>query len=104
MLPVDISHSKAGHQVERIVAGQPYASLQDLWERARPARPTAERLVEIGALDTVRGALTRRGHRRVVLSARAGMLRPLDQRGTVSWRSPVRTSLQASREWSSTVE
>ncbi len=85
VLPVDISRSKAAHQVEqlddgrlgvrlslslvkgideaqvqRIVAGQPYASLQDLWERARPARPTAERLVEIGALDTVRGTLTRR--------------------------------------------
>lgn len=44
-------------QVERIVAGQPYTSLQDLWQRARPARPTAEHLAHIGAL---KGSLTRR--------------------------------------------
>lgn len=38
-------------EVDRIVAGQPYASLRDLWERARPSRPVAERLVLVGALD-----------------------------------------------------
>ena len=31
--------------MQRIAAGQPYTCLQDLWQRARPARPTAERLV-----------------------------------------------------------
>ncbi|MFF8957627.1 DNA polymerase III subunit alpha [Streptomyces sp. NPDC014894] len=38
-------------EVARIAAGQPYTSLADLWQRARPHRPTAERLVNIGALD-----------------------------------------------------
>ncbi|MFE7129738.1 DNA polymerase III subunit alpha [Streptomyces sp. NPDC057638] len=85
VLPVDINRSLATHTVERapdgtwgvrlalrgvrgisedevtrIVAGQPYGSLSDLWQRARPHRPTAEYLAEIGALDAVRGGLTRR--------------------------------------------
>ncbi|WP_407548059.1 DNA polymerase III subunit alpha [Streptomyces sp. Pv4-95] len=85
VLTVDINHSRQTHtveksadgtwgvrlalsavkgisddQVERIAACRPYTSLQDFWERARPARPTAEHLVEIGALDSVRGDLTRR--------------------------------------------
>ncbi|MFD7620201.1 DNA polymerase III subunit alpha [Streptomyces sp. NPDC059802] len=47
-------------QTRRIVDGQPYASVQDLWQRARPARPVAENLVNIGALDTLRGAASRR--------------------------------------------
>ncbi|MFD3542448.1 DNA polymerase III subunit alpha [Streptomyces sp. NPDC058662] len=47
-------------QVARIVAGQPYNNLQDLWQRARPALPIAERLIRIGALDPLRGPLTRR--------------------------------------------
>ncbi|WP_298746079.1 DNA polymerase III subunit alpha [uncultured Serinicoccus sp.] len=38
-------------EVGRIVAGQPYDSLSDLWHRARPSRPTAERLVLAGGLD-----------------------------------------------------
>jgi error-prone DNA polymerase len=36
---------------ERIAAGRPYASLADLWRRARPPRPVAERLAQVGALD-----------------------------------------------------
>ncbi|KOG88564.1 hypothetical protein ADK38_19105, partial [Streptomyces varsoviensis] len=36
---------------DRIAAGRPYASLQDLWRRARPGRPVAERLAQVGALD-----------------------------------------------------
>ncbi|MGW6940320.1 DNA polymerase III subunit alpha [Streptomyces xanthophaeus] len=47
-------------QVARIAAGQPYNGLQDFWQRARPALPTAERLIQIGALDALRGPLTRR--------------------------------------------
>ncbi|MGJ5894707.1 DNA polymerase III subunit alpha [Streptomyces niveiscabiei] len=35
----------------RIVAGQPYTSLEDFWHRARPSRPLAERLARVGALD-----------------------------------------------------
>ncbi|MBT2392467.1 DNA polymerase III subunit alpha [Streptomyces sp. ISL-1] len=85
VLPVDINHSKTVHTIEqapdgtwgvrlalsrvrgiseaevaRIAAGQPYTSLSDLWQRARPSRPTAERLTSIGALDALRGPLTRR--------------------------------------------
>ncbi|HSP60018.1 MAG TPA: DNA polymerase III subunit alpha [Ornithinimicrobium sp.] len=56
-------------EVRRTVAGQPYSSLADLWQRARPSRPTAERLVMAGGFDalhrvgrraTGRGGLTRR--------------------------------------------
>lgn len=42
-------------EVARITAGAPYASLQDLWERARPGRAAAERLVQVGALDSFGG-------------------------------------------------
>ncbi|WP_392748916.1 DNA polymerase III subunit alpha [Streptomyces sp. LN590] len=47
-------------QVERIATGQPYNSLQDFWQRARPALPIAERLIQIGALDQLKSNLTRR--------------------------------------------
>jgi error-prone DNA polymerase len=85
VLGVDVNHSAAEHRVERtadgswgvrmsfgavkgisedevrrLAAGQPYHSLQDLWQRAHPARPVVERLAEIGALDSLRGNLTRR--------------------------------------------
>ncbi|MER5766950.1 DNA polymerase III subunit alpha [Streptomyces sp. NPDC001985] len=43
-------------EVTRIAAGQPYTSLSDFWQRARPGRPTAERLANIGAMDGL-GAL-----------------------------------------------
>ncbi|OEV29366.1 DNA polymerase III subunit alpha [Streptomyces nanshensis] len=36
---------------ERIAAEQPYDSLADLWRRARPSRPVAEKLAQVGALD-----------------------------------------------------
>jgi error-prone DNA polymerase len=42
-------------EVARIVAGRPYASLSDLWHRAAPSRPVAERLVVAGALDSLYG-------------------------------------------------
>ncbi|MEV6674998.1 DNA polymerase III subunit alpha [Streptomyces sp. NPDC051162] len=75
VLPLDVNRSAAAHRIElvsgefgirlalsevqgiteaetaRIVAGQPYTSLQDLWQRAHPARPVAERLARVGALD-----------------------------------------------------
>ncbi|MEU8245845.1 DNA polymerase III subunit alpha [Nonomuraea sp. NPDC048916] len=38
-------------EVERMVAGQPYTSLADFWDRARPSRPTMERIVQVGGLD-----------------------------------------------------
>ncbi|MDT0305810.1 DNA polymerase III subunit alpha [Streptomyces sp. DSM 44917] len=39
-------------EAERIAAGRPYASLTDLLARAAPSRPVAERLAQVGALDT----------------------------------------------------
>ncbi|MEZ0164067.1 DNA polymerase III subunit alpha [Kineococcus sp. LSe6-4] len=51
-------------EVARIVAGQPYRSLADLWQRARPSRPVAERLVLAGGLDSLHGMrpVGRAGH------------------------------------------
>ena len=85
VLPVDVNRSRGVHTVEpvadgtfgvrlalsgvkgisedqvaRLEAGQPYTSLQDMWRRARPSRPTAERLASIGAFDALAGPLTRR--------------------------------------------
>ncbi|MEU6406229.1 DNA polymerase III subunit alpha [Streptomyces sp. NPDC046985] len=47
-------------EAARLEAGRPYASLQDLWLRARPSLPLAQRLVQIGALTALQGAQTRR--------------------------------------------
>ncbi|WP_065958088.1 DNA polymerase III subunit alpha [Streptomyces sparsogenes] len=44
-------HGISEAETARIVAGQPYSSLQDLWRRAHPGRPVAERLAQVGALD-----------------------------------------------------
>lgn len=86
ILPVDINRSRVKHIVEmtekeewgvrlalsgvrgiseeecaRVEEGQPYGSLSDFWQRARPSRPVAERLAEIGALTCLHdGRLTRR--------------------------------------------
>ncbi|MEV5547168.1 DNA polymerase III subunit alpha [Streptomyces sp. NPDC052309] len=80
ILPVDVNKSGVAHRIElvsekrrasvwglrlalsdvhgiseaeaaRIAEGQPYASLLDFWERARPSRPLAGRLAQVGALD-----------------------------------------------------
>ncbi|MEU7340375.1 DNA polymerase III subunit alpha [Streptomyces sp. NPDC007074] len=84
ILPVDVNHSRAQHSVEqtengfgvrlafttvkgiseaevgRLVDGQPYAGLQDLWQRSRPSLPTAQHLIRVGALDALASGLTRR--------------------------------------------
>ncbi|MEU5190886.1 DNA polymerase III subunit alpha [Streptomyces klenkii] len=44
-----------GAEAARIAEGRPYTSLPDLWQRARPARPVAERLARVGALDAFGG-------------------------------------------------
>ncbi|AOT58164.1 DNA polymerase III subunit alpha [Streptomyces rubrolavendulae] len=44
-------HGISEAEAARIQAGQPYASLLDFWERARPSRPVAERLAQVGGLD-----------------------------------------------------
>ncbi|MEV5439117.1 DNA polymerase III subunit alpha [Streptomyces sp. NPDC052682] len=78
ILPLDVNTSGVAHRIElvsespgvwglrlalsdvhniseaealRIEEGQPYASLLDFWERARPSRPLAQRLAQVGALD-----------------------------------------------------
>ncbi|MCP3821994.1 DNA polymerase III subunit alpha [Streptomyces sp. A3M-1-3] len=45
-------HGISEAEAARLEAGQPYSSLLDFWERARPGRPVAERLAQVGALDT----------------------------------------------------
>ena len=44
-------HGISEAEAERIEAGRPYSSLLDFWQRARPGRPVAERLAQVGALD-----------------------------------------------------
>ncbi|WP_432188172.1 DNA polymerase III subunit alpha [Streptomyces sp. Tue6028] len=80
ILPLDVNRSAVAHRIElvsdsqgseswglrlalsdvhgiseaeaaRIADGQPYGSLLDFWERARPSRPLAQRLAQVGALD-----------------------------------------------------
>ncbi|MEV6026482.1 DNA polymerase III subunit alpha [Streptomyces sp. NPDC052036] len=81
ILPLDVNRSGAAHRIElvteergsvgrwglrlalrdvhgiseaearRIETGQPYSSLLDFWERARPSRPVAQRLAQVGGLD-----------------------------------------------------
>ncbi len=45
----------SGDEVARVVAGQPYHSLADLWQRARISRPVVERLVLAGGFDQLHG-------------------------------------------------
>ncbi|MFF0727093.1 DNA polymerase III subunit alpha [Streptomyces sp. NPDC004134] len=44
-------HGMSETEAGRIVAERPYVSLQDFVSRARPSRPVAERLAQVGALD-----------------------------------------------------
>ncbi|MGW7268800.1 DNA polymerase III subunit alpha [Streptomyces sp. NPDC054842] len=44
-------HGISEAEAARIADGQPYASLLDFWERARPSRPLTQRLAQVGALD-----------------------------------------------------
>jgi error-prone DNA polymerase len=47
-------------EVQRLAAAQPYNGLQDLWQRARPSLPLAQRLISIGALGPLAGEASRR--------------------------------------------
>ncbi|MFI6281092.1 DNA polymerase III subunit alpha [Streptomyces sp. NPDC050988] len=44
-------HGISEAEAARVADGQPYASLLDFWERARPSKPLAQRLAQVGALD-----------------------------------------------------
>ncbi|MDZ5078452.1 DNA polymerase III subunit alpha [Nesterenkonia sp. HG001] len=49
-------------EIDRIVEAQPFDSLADLRDRARPKRPTLRALAQVGALDSLMpGGLGRRG-------------------------------------------
>lgn len=42
-------------EIDRLVHGQPYSSLSDLWQRARPSTPVVENLVVAGGFDSLYG-------------------------------------------------
>ncbi|MFB6675458.1 DNA polymerase III subunit alpha [Streptomyces sp. NPDC056390] len=44
-------HGISEAEAARIEEGQPYSSLLDFWERARPSKPLAQRLAQVGGLD-----------------------------------------------------
>jgi error-prone DNA polymerase len=48
-------HGISEAEAARIEEEQPYSSLLDFWQRARPSRPVAERLAQVGALDSFGG-------------------------------------------------
>ncbi|MEV0588415.1 DNA polymerase III subunit alpha [Nonomuraea sp. NPDC050310] len=89
-------------EVDRMLAGQPYTSLSDFWERARPSRPVMERIVQVGGLDALHeldpggggprwrpGRLTRRD-----LIAQVGALERASTSGT---RAPARAGKRYGR-------
>ncbi|RII07969.1 DNA polymerase III subunit alpha [Streptomyces sp. YIM 130001] len=114
VLPVHVNHSRPFHSVEpsddatqgwavrlalstvrgitdaeaeRIDAGRPYAGLQDLWQRARPSLPLAQRLVQIGALDKLTGEMNRRD----LLLQATELHRQTRQRTTADGQLPLDT-------------
>ncbi len=62
-------------EVSRIVAGQPYHSLRDFWSRARVSRRTTERLILVGALDSLYAGIPTPPTRRDLV-ARLAVLAP----------------------------
>lgn len=48
-------HGMSEAEAERVAAAQPFTSLLDFWQRARPSKPVAERLAQVGALDAFGG-------------------------------------------------
>jgi error-prone DNA polymerase len=102
-------------EVARVVAGRPYQSLTDFWQRARVSRPVVERLVLAGGFDSIygigasadlrrRNRVTRRDlllqigdldrHRRAVDRAAQGRARglaPRSARGSTQGSTPGST-------------
>ncbi|MFJ2904171.1 DNA polymerase III subunit alpha [Streptomyces sp. NPDC087212] len=105
-LALSAVHGIGEEECARVEAGQPYGTLSDFWQRGRPSRPVAERLAEIGALDSLHdGRLTRRDlllqiaelHRQSrVRSAGVGQL-PLDT-GAVGGAEPSGLPEMSGRE------
>ncbi len=76
-------------EVDRIVAGQPYHSLADFWQRARVSRPVVERLVVAGGFDRLHGVGTARGQRRDNPTRRDLLLHVAELE---RWHKPVRSA------------
>ena len=55
----------AANEVERVVAGQPYADLADFWLRAQVSRPVVENLIITGACDSMYGLTVAGGRNRL---------------------------------------
>ena len=60
-------------EITRIVSGQPYTGLRDFWNRSGASRPVTERLVLVGAFDSLYAPAPQRPTRRDLL-ARVGVL------------------------------
>ncbi|MDQ4501170.1 PHP domain-containing protein [Sinomonas sp. ASV322] len=54
-------HGLSRNDLRRIVAGQPYTSIADLLDRARPSRASVRRLAQAGAFDSLHRAAVSRG-------------------------------------------
>jgi error-prone DNA polymerase len=54
-LPLTEVKGISSAEVERIVVGQPYASLSDFWQRANVAAPVVENLILAGGFDALYG-------------------------------------------------
>jgi error-prone DNA polymerase len=46
-------HGISDAELDRLLAGQPFAGITDLYERARPSRALMQRLALVGALDSL---------------------------------------------------
>ncbi|WP_423917550.1 DNA polymerase III subunit alpha [Frigoribacterium sp. 2-23] len=79
-------HGISDAELARIVAGQPYDSITDFWQRATPSRRLFERLGQVGALDSLGGDGRTRGD---VLAR----IRSLIQRSTRPRASDVENQL-----------
>ena len=89
----------SGDEVAGIVAGQPYASLSDAWQRSGMSRPIAERMIVAGAFDSLYGLdLPAAARRRGRLTRRDLLLQVADldrlSRGAGASRGPARGSAQ----------
>ena len=88
-------------EVARIVAGQPYFSLADFWNRARVSRPVVERLVLAGGFDSLYGIEL--GHQRARPAWPGDPARPAAARqssstgGRAPWRGPAAGSARDDR-------
>ena len=96
-------HGISDVEVAQIVAGQPYSSLSDFWQRARVSRPVAERLVLAGGFDALHG-IDLGGPARLDETAAGGGMRrsrsALGRRGRVTRRDLLLHVAELDR-WSS---